>query len=270
MKSGTVRADQGHSGAPEDALLGRFHYLSTVSGGGYIGSWLSAWRSYDDFRKVRNELIGRPDGPDVGPPEVSSLRAYSNYLTPRVGIGSADAWTAVAIYARNLVLKLRLVILPVLCLALFGIKFIATVSVAVAREQDAWWPVGAIGLIGAAARFMASPRLLRRDIARFAVNLRRKLQRVFHRSRRPTTSINACSSNAISCGASSRPSRLRFCSARKQERLGLKSAAATPCSSLQPIFGALIFPLRMDRWMACPTLAQGLPPVGRFRLSLRR
>src|SRR5215469_1365488 len=24
-------------------LLGRFHYLSTVSGGGYIGSWLSAW-----------------------------------------------------------------------------------------------------------------------------------------------------------------------------------------------------------------------------------
>jgi hypothetical protein len=44
VKTGTVRADQWHSGAPEDALLGRFHYLSTVSGGGYIGSWLSAWR----------------------------------------------------------------------------------------------------------------------------------------------------------------------------------------------------------------------------------
>jgi predicted acylesterase/phospholipase RssA len=26
-------------------LLGQFHYLSTVSGGGYIGSWLSAWRT---------------------------------------------------------------------------------------------------------------------------------------------------------------------------------------------------------------------------------
>src|SRR5438552_15549216 len=24
-------------------LLGKFHYLSTVSGGGYIGAWLSAW-----------------------------------------------------------------------------------------------------------------------------------------------------------------------------------------------------------------------------------
>jgi hypothetical protein len=154
VKSGTVRADQGHLGAPEDALFGRFHYLSTVSGGGYIGSWLSAWRSYDDFRKVRNELIGRPDGPDVEPPEVSWLRAYSNYLTPRVGIGSADAWTAVALYARNLLLN-WLVILPVLCLALFGLKFIATASVAVAREEDAWWLIGAIGLIGAASLIVA-------------------------------------------------------------------------------------------------------------------
>jgi hypothetical protein len=25
-------------------LLGEFHYLSTVSGGGYMGSWLTAWR----------------------------------------------------------------------------------------------------------------------------------------------------------------------------------------------------------------------------------
>jgi Patatin-like phospholipase len=154
VKSGTIRADQGHLGAPEDALLGRFHYLSTVSGGGYVGSWLSAWRSYDDFRKVRNELIGRPDGPDVEPPEVSWLRAYSNYLTPRVGIGSADAWTAIALYARNLLLN-WLVILPVLCLVLFGIKFIATASVAVAREQNDWWLIGAIGLIGAASLIVA-------------------------------------------------------------------------------------------------------------------
>jgi hypothetical protein len=167
VKSGTVRADQGHSGAPEDALLGRFHYLSTVSGGGYVGCWLSAWRSYDDFRKVRNELIGRPDGPDVEPPEVSWLRAYSNYLTPRVGIGSADAWTAIAIYARNLLLN-WLVILPVLCLALFGIKLIAVSSVAVAREENASWPIAVIGIFGAVAlivaqAFTTSHRPVRRE-----------------------------------------------------------------------------------------------------------
>ena len=73
---------------------------------------------------------------------MSWLRAYSNYLTPRVGIGSADAWTAVALYARNLLLN-WLVILPVLCLVLFGLKFIATTSVAVARAQNDWWLVGA-------------------------------------------------------------------------------------------------------------------------------
>jgi hypothetical protein len=28
-------------------LLEKFHYLSTVSGGGYIGSWLSAWIKND-------------------------------------------------------------------------------------------------------------------------------------------------------------------------------------------------------------------------------
>jgi hypothetical protein len=27
-------------------VLGQFHYLSTVSGGGYVGSWLSAWRHH--------------------------------------------------------------------------------------------------------------------------------------------------------------------------------------------------------------------------------
>ncbi len=136
-----------------NSLIGRFHYLSTVSGGGYIGSWLSAWRSYDDFAKVAADLTGRAD-PNVEPPEISWLRAYSNYLTPRVGVASADAWTAAAIYARNLLLN-WLVILPVLCLVLFGLKFIATASVAVARDQDSWWPAAASGLVGAGALVIA-------------------------------------------------------------------------------------------------------------------
>ena len=65
------------------SLLSRFHYLSTVSGGGYIGSWLSAWRHRNDFPTVWRNLRSRPDGPDVEPPEMSWLRAYSNYLTPQ-------------------------------------------------------------------------------------------------------------------------------------------------------------------------------------------
>src|SRR5271163_40465 len=43
---------------PENSLLGRFQYLSTVSGGGYIGSWLSSWRQREDFPGIWTDLIG--------------------------------------------------------------------------------------------------------------------------------------------------------------------------------------------------------------------
>ena len=90
VTTGTSSDNKKCPDAPRNSLLGRFQYLSTVSGGGYIGSWLSAWRRYDDFPKVVKDLTRRAD-PDVEPPEISWLRAYSNYLTPRVGVGSADA-----------------------------------------------------------------------------------------------------------------------------------------------------------------------------------
>ena len=154
VTTGTFRNDEKHPAKPQNSLLGRFQFLSTVSGGGYIGSWLSSWRRYDDFPRVWNELTSRPDGPDVEPPEISWLRAYSNYLTPHVGVGSADCWTAVAIYIRNLLLN-WLVIIPVLCLALLFLKLVAAVSVAVAYGQDDGWLIGIIGLIGAAALIVA-------------------------------------------------------------------------------------------------------------------
>jgi hypothetical protein len=146
---------------PQNSLLGRFQFLSTVSGGGYIGSWLSSWRKREDFDQVWRGLTGRPDGPDREPPELSWLRAYSNYLTPRVGVGSADAWAALAIYSRNLLLN-WLVLIPVLCLALLLLQLVATVSFGVACDahwesdggikcnQHDLWLLGIIGLVGAA------------------------------------------------------------------------------------------------------------------------
>jgi hypothetical protein len=133
---------------PENSLLGRFQFLSTVSGGGYIGSWLSAWRQREDFTGIWRDLIGRPEGPDVEPTELSWLRAYSNYLTPKVGLGSADTWTGVAIYLRNLILN-WLVIIPAVCLVLLGLQFLAAFFVGIARSSQPWMPVVA-GLLGAA------------------------------------------------------------------------------------------------------------------------
>ena len=42
-------------GLAESGLLAQFDYLSTVSGGGYIGSWLSAWNSFI-ARPIRTRL----------------------------------------------------------------------------------------------------------------------------------------------------------------------------------------------------------------------
>jgi hypothetical protein len=154
---------------PANSLLGRFHFLSTVSGGGYVGSWLSSWRKHDHFDAIIRNLTGRPKGADVEPPEISWLRAYSNYLTPRIGIGSADTWAAIAIVVRNLLLN-WLVIVPVVCCALLALKMIAAVSMAVAHSNDHGWliiPIFACGILClvAAQAFTTKHRPPRRPLA---------------------------------------------------------------------------------------------------------
>jgi len=98
-------------------LLDQFTYLSTVSGGGYIGSWLSAWikrhpKGIEGVTKeLSNEQIESKLEPEPEP--VRYLRSYSNFLTPRLGLLSADVWGFVAIYVRNLILN-WLVFIPFL------------------------------------------------------------------------------------------------------------------------------------------------------------
>ncbi len=91
-------------------LLKRFHYLSTVSGGGYIGSWLWAWihRRDRNLEGVAGALQTawkeQPGG--TAPPEIRFLRRFSNYLTPKLGWLGADTWTVIAIYLRNVLLNM--------------------------------------------------------------------------------------------------------------------------------------------------------------------
>lgn len=141
-------------GNSNESLLSRFHYLSTVSGGGYIGSWLSAWRTRNSFPTIWQNLAARPDGPDVEPAEISWLRSYSSYLTPKVGLASADTWSDAAIYLRNLLLN-WLIIVPAVAAVLLVLKLLITFSVVVARIDDAWWPALAAALIGAALLIVA-------------------------------------------------------------------------------------------------------------------
>ncbi|HYH40665.1 MAG TPA: patatin-like phospholipase family protein [Burkholderiales bacterium] len=94
-------------GLAKHGLLKRFEYLSTVSGGGYIGSWLSAWaaRPGCGIAKVEEALAAARE-----PRQVSYLREYSNYLTPRMGWLSADTLTMGATFIRNLLLNLTIIV----------------------------------------------------------------------------------------------------------------------------------------------------------------
>jgi Patatin-like phospholipase len=86
-------------------LLKQFHYLSTVSGGGYIGGWLTAWRSAARDDKAVFEALNQLQSSGDEAKEIKGIRADSNYLTPKLGLLSADTWTVVALYIRNLFLN---------------------------------------------------------------------------------------------------------------------------------------------------------------------
>ena len=106
------------------------------------------------FSGNRHNLTSRPSGPDFEPPQISWLRAYSNYLTPRLGIGSADSWAAVAIVVRNLVLN-WFVIIPVVAFAVLALKFIATISVWIADNVDCSAVMIPLALAGAVLLIVA-------------------------------------------------------------------------------------------------------------------
>ena len=80
----------------------RFDYLSTVSGGGYIGGWLqqmlSASQAADRTAKART-VEKRLHATEIA--ELDRLRDFTNYLTPRTGPASPDTWAGVALYGRN-------------------------------------------------------------------------------------------------------------------------------------------------------------------------
>jgi hypothetical protein len=99
-------------------LLAEFDFLSTVSGGGYIGSWFSSWVKRSGMDHVLRHLAYRPTrkvDPEAKP--VLYLRDYTNYLNPRLGLFSGDTWTLVATTVRNILLN-WFVLLPFVAAAL--------------------------------------------------------------------------------------------------------------------------------------------------------
>src|SRR5262249_34914538 len=90
--------------------LKQIDYLSTVSGGGYVGSWLSAWVHHKGFARVDADLKGVAGVTSREAPEVTWLRRYSNYLAPRLGLLSVDTLALLATWFRNVLLNLVIVV----------------------------------------------------------------------------------------------------------------------------------------------------------------
>ena len=136
-------------GLARHGLLEKFDYLSTVSGGGFIGGWLSAWKKRAGLRQVTEELRKPPETPlQPDPKPVEHLRIYSNYLSPQPGILSADTWTLIATLVRNLLLN-WFVFVPVLLAILLLPRMWASIVLRSSSDPfDAQWPWW-IGFVGA-------------------------------------------------------------------------------------------------------------------------
>ena len=128
-------------------LLHRFDYLSTVSGGGYIGSWLMSWVQRRGYEAVLAGLRSDRE-PDRTSP-LAYLWRYSNYLTPHTGLFSADTLTIVALYVRNLLLN-WLVIMPLILSAIALAKLAALTAWGIDPAHAGTLAMLAITLVGSA------------------------------------------------------------------------------------------------------------------------
>jgi hypothetical protein len=128
-------------------LLRNFDYLSTVSGGGYIGAWFSRWlaREKGDIGKLENSLAPGTNGEAD---EIKFLRQYTNYLTPRTGFFSADTWALLATYVRNTALNMAIlvaILAAVMVVPRLLVTFINGASHEPFAARPVWLPPGMSG-----------------------------------------------------------------------------------------------------------------------------
>ena len=100
----------------EKGLMPHVDYLSTVSGGGFIGAAYSAWRYRKTMYQMKDAMPKPADadkppcpGETQEPPPVFNglilhLRKFAHYLSPRLGLMSTEPWRIVGAFVRNLVI----------------------------------------------------------------------------------------------------------------------------------------------------------------------
>jgi len=120
-------------------LFKHLDYVSTVSGGGYVGGWLQAALAHGRRRAI--ELDGEE------PREIRFLRAYSNYLTPKLGLFSGDTWAAIGTSLRNLILNFTILSLSLLVPLFLPWLAAALFWYLVPNGSSEWWVLAPAGVL---------------------------------------------------------------------------------------------------------------------------
>ena len=105
-------------------LVSKADYLSTVSGGGYIGSYVIA-----NLMRGKQPFADKP-----GDLPLDHLRKFGNYLTPSVGAMSADTWTMMMVWFRNTSM------LQLFLLSVFAFLLVLPRVWALLLQEHVMWP----------------------------------------------------------------------------------------------------------------------------------
>jgi len=163
-------------------LMDNLDYISSVSGGGYICSWMMSWvvrrntapvprpAWQTSYSEVISALAGQTPagtghppvtGGDPEPQPVRHLRSYTSFLAPDLGL-TLDTFTLAAIVFRNLFINWTMLI-PVLFALISLTKYSGFQFLAASHWlSDNWsWPLAAlitiVFLLGAGAAAVALP-----------------------------------------------------------------------------------------------------------------
>lgn len=137
---GVIQGLAGLGKSAADSVLSKIDYLSTVSGGGYIGSWLSAWALRNGGIQTVVKELRTPTGDKLEPEPkpVSNLRQFSHYLAPKHELLSADTWAFFGMYFRNLLL--RLLVLATLFMGILALpRLLVSLIVWLQPAHSAGW-----------------------------------------------------------------------------------------------------------------------------------
>jgi hypothetical protein len=149
-------------------LLTLFDYLSTVSGGGYVGGFWSEWLVRRKQAQRAAALFptaargGPNDSNQLDSSQERHLREFSAFLAPRLGLFEVETWTAVVAVVGGMVPALTIAV------SVVGLALMLWLSLTIPLALDS--PVSAailVGLITSATlvSFEAMWQTVRRDSA---------------------------------------------------------------------------------------------------------